>query len=70
MLSCKLLKGAHTDEVLAKELKTINRVFGIENKIVNTTTDSGTNFVKAFNVYGKTTETVEEERSEIKLFRR
>ena len=43
MLSCKRLKGVHSYEVLAKELETINWVFGIENKIVNTTTDYRSN---------------------------
>ena len=42
-------------------LETINLVFEIENKVVNTTTDNGSNFVKAFDVYGETAETVEEE---------
>ena len=50
MLSCKRLKEAHTNKVLAKKLKTLNWVFGIENKIVNTNSDCGSNFVKAFNV--------------------
>ena len=47
--------------MLAKNLETTNLVFEIENKVVNTTTDNGSNFVKAFNVYGETAETVEEE---------
>ena len=64
MLSCKHLKGTHTYEVLAKELETINWDFGIENKIVHITTDHGSNFVKAFNVYEKIAKTVEEESSD------
>ena len=47
--------------MLAKEFETSNWVFGIENKIVNTSTQNGSNFVKVFNVYEKTVEIVEEE---------
>ena len=64
VLSCKHLKRTPTYEVLAKELETINWVFGIKNKNVNTTADKCSNFVKAFNVYGETAETVEEESSD------
>ena len=64
MLSCKRLKETHTYEVLAKELEAINWDFGIENKIVHATTDNGSNFATAFNVYGETAETVEEESSD------
>ena len=52
MLSCKRLKVAHSNKMLAKELETRNWVFGIENKIVNSTTDNCPNFVEAFDVYG------------------
>ena len=71
MLSCKLSKGAHISVLLlnvcnklTKELETINWEFGIESKIVNTTTDNGFNFVKPFNVHGETAKTVEEESSD------
>ena len=44
ILSCKRLKEAHTHEVLAKKLETVNWVFGIEIKVVNTITENGFNF--------------------------
>ena len=50
--------------MLAKELEILNWVFGIENKIVNTTTDNGSNFVEAFIIYGEAAETVKEESSD------
>ena len=59
--------------MLAKELETINWVFEIENKILNTTTDNGSNFVTPFYVHGEAAKTVEEERSDeerLKLFQR
>ena len=43
ILSCKRLKEAHTHEVLAKKLETVNWVFGIENKVVNAITENGFN---------------------------
>ena len=47
--------------MLARYHKTINWIFGIGNKIVNTTTDNGSNFVESFNVFGEAAERVEEE---------
>ena len=35
-------------EMLAKELEAINWDYGIKTNIVSTTTDNGSNFVKAF----------------------
>ena len=46
--------------MLAKELETINWVFVIENKIVNTTTNNCFNFVRPLNIHEETATNVEE----------
>lgn len=51
-LACKQLKGPHTFSVLASALNEIHTEFNIREKITRTTTDNGSNFVKAFRVYG------------------
>ncbi|KAL7388566.1 hypothetical protein ABVT39_016262 [Epinephelus coioides] len=51
-LACKQLKGPHNFTALADALTKIHTEFNIRDKIVRTTTDSGSNFLKAFRVYG------------------
>lgn len=48
MLACKRLIGKHTYNNLAKVIQEIHLTFGISDKVVGTTTDNGSNFVKAF----------------------
>ncbi|KAI4897234.1 hypothetical protein NFI96_030188, partial [Prochilodus magdalenae] len=55
-LACKQLKGSHTFSALAGALNDIHTEFNIREKIVRTTTDNGSNFLKAFRVYGETDE--------------
>ncbi|CAB4001783.1 transposase [Paramuricea clavata] len=51
-LACQRLKGSHTFDVLASALENIHNDYGIGNKICKTTTDNGSNFIKAFSLFG------------------
>ncbi|KAK9515926.1 hypothetical protein VZT92_026523 [Zoarces viviparus] len=51
-LACKQLRGSHTVDVLANALD-IHSEFEIRGKIQRTTTDNGSNFIKAFQVFGE-----------------
>ena len=47
LISCKRVKGSHTYEVVASTMDSVHKQFAIQNKIAATTTDNGSNFVKA-----------------------
>lgn len=51
-LACKQLRGSYSFDVLASTLNDIHSEFEIRGKIVKTATDNGSNFIKAFQVYG------------------
>ena len=48
VLACKRLEGSHTFDVLAEAMSSIHSQFGLQEKVRRTTTDNGSNFVKAF----------------------
>lgn len=52
-LACKRLRGSHTFDLLANALNDIHAEYDIRGKIVRTTTDNGSNFIKAFKVFGE-----------------
>lgn len=52
-LACRQLRGAHTFDALASALNDIHAEYEIGRKIVRTTTDNVTNFIKAFRVFGQ-----------------
>nr|XP_014269066.2 uncharacterized protein LOC106676613 [Maylandia zebra]XP_024654147.1 uncharacterized protein LOC106676613 [Maylandia zebra] len=51
-LACKRLRGSHTFDMLAGALDDIHCQYKIRGKVVRTTTDGGSNFVKAFHMFG------------------
>ncbi|KYN09969.1 hypothetical protein ALC57_17907 [Trachymyrmex cornetzi] len=64
-LACKTIKGTHTGEVVATELSRIHALFGLNNeKIVATVTDNGSNFIKAFKIFGLSNEDNDENINE------
>jgi hypothetical protein len=52
-LALRRMKGLHTFDAIAAILEDIHTEFGIRRKLIRTTTDNGSNFVKAFSVFGQ-----------------
>ncbi|GAA6073390.1 uncharacterized protein LOC125140082 [Tachysurus ichikawai] len=61
-LACRPVKGLHTFDELAAALEEIHSEFQIRDKVTRTTTESGSNFLKAFRLYG---EEKEEEATDV-----
>ncbi|XP_039590581.1 E3 SUMO-protein ligase ZBED1-like [Polypterus senegalus] len=51
-LACKRLRGSYTFDMIASALDDVHFQYKIRDKVVRTTTDSGSNFIKAFHVFG------------------
>ena len=52
-MACRPVKGSHTFDVLAAALEEILSEYHIREKVIRATTDSGSNFLKAFRLYGE-----------------
>jgi len=48
LLAIKRIKGSHTYDILAKTMESVYLYFNISDKVIYTTTDNGSNFVKSF----------------------
>ena len=63
-LSCERLQGSHTYDAFAEALSSTRIKFCITKKVVSTTTDNASNFVKAFRIFGSVDEELDEEEEE------
>ena len=62
-IACRRLTGRHTFDVLAEALEAVHVEFNIQFKVLGTVTDNGSNFCKAFKLFGdvETTQAMTEE---------
>nr|XP_055038578.1 uncharacterized protein LOC129426347 [Misgurnus anguillicaudatus] len=66
-LACRRITGSHTFDVIAAALEEIHVEYKIRGKITRTTTDSGSNFLKAFRIYGEEKEDDGQEEGDFTL---
>jgi len=52
VLCCKRMRGVHNFETLAEIMSDVIRQFKLEDKVTRIVTDNGSNYVKAFRIYG------------------
>ncbi len=52
-IACRRLKGRHTYDILAEALENIHAEYNIQFKVLGTVTDNGSNFCKAFKLFGE-----------------
>ena len=60
-ISCSRLIGRNSYDVLAEKIEWVHCQFGLNGKVTATTTDNGSNFVKAFKAFLPDTTSVSEE---------
>ena len=66
-LACRRLLGSHNYLLLGKEICKVHDQFNITEKVVATTTDNGSNFVKAFSVFGPSDDENEENAGTVSM---
>lgn len=52
VISCERFLNPHTDKRIAEHLQLVCDTYGITEKVIATTTDNATNFLKAFREFG------------------
>jgi hypothetical protein len=66
-LACRRLTGKHDYLLLGKELCKVHDQFEITEKVIGTTTDNGSNFVKAFSVFGPSEDESEDNHGHVSV---
>ena len=68
-LACKRLRGSHTFDMLAGALDDVHCQYKIRGKVLRTTIDSGSKFIKAFNLFGAQNDAeVDEDEADLDAF--